>query len=122
MKAEELIALALKSAQEKGVIIKRGYIFDWSKDNNGLPFACNAIGSVLLYLGKADMARGGFHKEWSDKVCEALGEQHAWLWRFLHGWDYGNCLSFTVEEKGKEKVFYDEVSKNANKLALRWIK
>jgi hypothetical protein len=125
MKAEEIIEEALTAAQNRGIKIVRGAIFDW-RDNadpsrrGKMPCACNAVGAVLLHFGMQDLARGGFSEGWIEKLCGSLGTTWPWLWRFIHGWDYGSCLTVTYMEKGKERTAHDETSRDANRLALEW--
>lgn len=127
VKTEDVIEEALAAAKDRGVKIVRGAVFDWRDPGDPfkegeLPSACNAVGAVLLHFGLQHLARDGFHPGWIEKVCEALGATWPWLWRFNHGWDRGNCLSFTYTEKGKEHTAHDETSRDANRLALKWTK
>jgi hypothetical protein len=102
-------------------------VFDWrdpsdpSKEGR-LPAACNAVGALLLHFGLQELVRREFRKRWIDSLCEASSLTWPWLWRFSHGWDRGNCLSVTYTEGGKEKTTFDETSRDANRLAVKWTK
>lgn len=125
----ELISIALNYAKnELGIKIIRGYLFDWNNPIESkspkfekLPSKCNAIGALLLYYGNPIK---DFYPGWFDELCKTSELKPSWIWRFVHGWDYGNQLNFTFVDKEtkKERVETDRVSRDANKLALKWTK
>lgn len=126
MKIED-VEVALQAARDRGIRIVRGPVFDWRNSSDPfreseLPAACNAVGALLLHHGKQGLARQEFKPEWIEELCAVTGATWPWLWRFIHGWDYGNCLSVTFTEKGKEKTTFDDTSRDANRLAIKWTK
>jgi hypothetical protein len=126
MKTEDaIVTKALVFAQTLGVEIVRGPLFDWRWKGDlrqlakKYPSKCNAVGALLLYY---ELAQPGFKPGWIDELCEVSGIKPPWLWRFIHGWDYGNELTITYTDKdGKhEATEKDKVSRYANKLAKKW--
>jgi hypothetical protein len=123
MKPEDLVEVALKAAKKRGVKIVRGPVFNWcSPLNNETPLACNAIGALLLHFGLQNLVRDGFKTGWAGILCNTSGLTYPWILRFSHGWNHGNCLLITYIDNGKEKTSQDETSKNANKMASRWVR
>lgn len=118
MKAEDLIVEALEAAQDRGIHIIRGPVFDWCTPGDWhahreLPYACNAVGAILLILGKEQLVspETGFAPGWHRFVEEHLGVGSFWLWRFGQGFNGGYQITLTVEDKnGKEKILKDDVS------------
>ena len=118
MKAEDRIVEAILAAKARGVLIVRGPVFDWVHPDRvprELPYACNAIGAVLLALGKEQLVSPdvyvGFVPGWRKVIEEYLGVNDFWLWRFGSGFDQGNQITLTVVDKdGKERVRKDDVS------------
>jgi len=124
---EQFAVEALNSAKTKGLRICRGgVVFEFDADKK--PIACNGIGAMLLaanldHLVTAD----GFKGDWPEQFCNAIeGATTAWMWRFIHGFDYGNALTFTFQKKKEnsskvtEEVIRDKVSAWAVKLSKQF--
>jgi hypothetical protein len=126
-KAEDLIIAAVKNAKDKGVKIIRPVVFDWpgplgERKERVLPYACNATGAVLILLGKEQEFKDHFPLKWLDDIYEHLGVTAYWWSRFCMGWDCAKEITIiTVDDKKKEKVTKDKVSKMANKMAQQLI-
>jgi hypothetical protein len=114
MSAEDIILESIKVAQAKGVRIIRGPLFSWSAGE--LPDACDCFGAVLIAHGKAFR---DFPKGWLKELCEMLGKDVYWWWRFNYGFNQINTLILYREEKGQRIYFDDEVSLSAMRLAKR---
>lgn len=120
MKAEDRIIEALNVAKERGINIIRGPVFDWTTpgkwyDEREFPSACNAIGAVLLFLGKERLvgpdANNAFQIDWYKPIEEHLETNRAWLWRFCRGFDGGIQITLiTTDKNGKEKTIKDDAS------------
>lgn len=120
MKAEDRIIEAIRAAQARGIEIIRGPVFDWTTPGDWyahreLPYACNAVGAVLLFLDKEQMVSPdpnvGFTPGWHKLVEEHLGVNDFWIWRFNQGFNGGYQITLMVEDKnGKEKILKDDVS------------
>lgn len=80
------------------------------------------MGAVLLRHGLEGLVYPSFHSDWTNKLCAVLGADWAWVWRFEHGWNRGNILTFEATIKGtkKTKIIHDEVSQDADRLARQW--
>lgn len=132
MKPEDLVVAALQEAERAGVTIRRGTVFDWSRRQTSLcvrggslPSACNWLGAVLLFTNMVFLVGPeGFAATFLPEVLKVLDVDHGWVWRFSHGFDYGNCLNFTYTDKdGKDKkTVTDKLSLWANQLAKRVVK
>ena len=120
MKAEDRIVEAIEAARPRGIHIIRGPVLDWTTpgqwiSHRELPYACNAIGAVLLFLGKERLVSPdvyvGFTPGWRKVVEEHLEVNDFWLWRFGAGFNGGYQITLTVVDKeGKERVRKDDVS------------
>lgn len=126
MKAEDRIVEAIEAARARGIHIIRGPVFDWTTPGDWyahreLPYACNAVGAILLFLGKERLVSPDFPyfaPGWHKLVEEHLEVGSFWLWRFGAGFNGGYQITLTVEGKdGKEKTVKDDVS--ALGIALR---
>jgi hypothetical protein len=120
-KQELLIEDALQFAKAQGYSIIRRALFDWTTT----PVSCNAFGAILVKLGKAEQFKAGFPAEWRKWIVDYLEEDGFWIWKFAHGFDYGNELTIThVKKDGekKETVEVDKISRYANRLAIRQCK
>jgi hypothetical protein len=124
MSPEEVVLETLTWAKANNVKLIRGAIFNFC-DETASPYesrraavpACGALGAVLLKAGLENLCYDGFKLGWDERLRKLLGADRAWVWRFNHGWNRGNCLTFEVEEKGKTKIVKDEVSHWGDKLA-----
>jgi hypothetical protein len=121
VKAEDRIVEAIEAARARGIHIIRGPVFDWTTPGNWraprreLPYACNAVGAILLFLGKEQMVSPdvytGFAPGWHKLIEDHLGVTDFWLWRFGQGFNGGYQITLTVEGKnGKDKILKDDVS------------
>src|SRR5512137_1929601 len=127
MKPEAVILEALSFAKSQGCRILRGPIFDWCS-YAGYPHEsrlkdppdCNALGAVLLMNGQERLTYPDFKPGWDKKLCDLLGAEWGWVWRFSHGWNRGNILTFEATIKGEDKIIQDEVSRKADRLARQW--
>jgi len=50
-----------------------------------------------------------------------LGVELPWIWRFTHGFDYMNLLTFTVIENKKERIIKDPISKLAHRMGCQYV-
>lgn len=96
---ETIIEEAIQYAQQHGAKIVRGPVFNWCSQ----PLECNAIGAVLLKLGKEDLVKEEFVPGWMKTISEYLGEDSFWICKFVNGFDYGNKLTITHVKKKKNK-------------------
>ena len=126
MTPEQVVQGALEWAKAGGVRIIRGAFFDFC-GYSGYPNvklaeipACSALGAVLYKAGYDHLCYPAFKVGWDDTLRGLLGVDRSWLWRFMNGWDRGNCLTFEVEVKGETRIIHDDVSKYADKLARKW--
>ncbi len=121
MKAEDRIIEAIRAALKRGIHLTRGPVFDWCTPGNwraprrALPYSCNAIGAILLFLGKEQLVGPdvytGFAPGWHKVIENYLEVNMFWTWRFCAGFDGGYQITLTVVDKdGKEKVRKDDVS------------
>lgn len=127
MKAERLVTEAIQAAQARGIKIVRGAVFNWCDPQDPYkksipPSECNAIGAVLLALGKEQLLIDGFPPKWLDCVKAHLDVDDFWVWRFYHGFDRGNCLTFTYTKDGKDYESKDDVSCLGDRLARKLFK
>jgi hypothetical protein len=116
----QLIEDAIKEAKSKGIKITRGAQFNWCGGQNGMPSACDAIGAVLIKNGKA---APGFYKGWLWEMCQSLGTDTYWFWRFTMGWNYHQRIDLLLPDpKKKDKLMRvkDEVSRQGDDLAKRY--
>ncbi|HUV84911.1 MAG TPA: hypothetical protein VMV86_04330 [Methanosarcinales archaeon] len=132
MKPEELIEAAIIKARDKGITITRGAVFDWvegtypNSHKTTVPVSCNALGAVLIFLKKESLVSNGFNKNWLDPICEYIGENKFWIWKFVSGFNYGNLLYLTFFEDDKDKKkkkeinIKDDVSRIADRLAKKY--
>jgi hypothetical protein len=125
-KAETLIEEAIQYAQSRGVKIKRRAVFNWCANNNpydsqwaSYPIECNAIGAILLKLGKENLVKEEFTPGWMKEVSEYLEEDGFWIWKFVSGFDYGNKLTIThvKKKKGKDNKESTEFSDETDKVS-----
>jgi hypothetical protein len=111
---EAKILEALRAAQERGVRVIRGPVFDWCGSDAITPTACNAFGALLLHIGKEQMVGPDlrFQPGWFEELQRYLGVNDFWLWRFNQGFNGGYQLTLTQidKEKKKESVLKDKVS------------
>ena len=114
-KEEDLILDAINYAKAHGFNIIRQATFDRTQN----PICCNALGAILIKLGKDNMVDTSYDPQWIKLICAYLDKDMLWMFKFVQGFSYGNCLSFTYMDNGKEKTEHDDVSKWANKLALK---
>ena len=78
------------------------------------------MGAILIKLGKEDLVNNGFSKDWMKYICDYLGEQPFWIWRFVSGFDYGNQLILThAKQNDVEEEEKDKISRYGDKLANR---
>jgi hypothetical protein len=126
---ETLIEEAIQHAQSRGIqITGGGAIFDWCCHDNRYdshwataPISCNALGAVLLKLGKQNMAKEEFHPDWLPTVCQHLGVDPFWVNRFVLGFDYGTQVYLIVTKDGKDIRIKDDISPIGLKLARKYI-
>lgn len=133
---EQLIEEAILFAQSQGINISGGgAIFNWQQYDavNGSrwterPISCNAMGAILLKLGKENMAKESFNPEWYKIVCSYLGEDPFWLNRFVLGFDYGAKIKLIKISKDKktnkehESFEQDKASALGAKLANKFFR
>lgn len=130
-KTQQLIEEAISEAKERGVRIERRAVFDWVEwikypreyKRAEVPVACNAVGAVLLKMGKENCPT--FYPGWLDELCQYLDTDRWWLHRFYSGFAYGNRITLHIygkKEKGKKhkkKVEKDAVSRYGDDLARK---
>ena len=132
IKTQQLIEEAIEEAKIRGIRIERRAVFDWVEwikypyeyKKAETPVACNAIGAVLLKMGKEGLTYPIFVPGWLDELCEYLDTDRWWLHRFSMGFAYGNRLTLHIygkKEKGKKRVEKDDVSRYGDDLAKRVI-
>jgi hypothetical protein len=131
---ETLIEEAIKFARDKGIQINRGgAVFNWCKHNTNndsswsvYPVSCNALGAILIKLGKENLVKEEFDPSWLKAVCDYLNVDPFWLNRFVHGFDYGTQITLIrvteVDKKKKETPELDKISQMGLKLANRYAK
>jgi len=128
MTREEKIRTAIKQAQEKGIKIARGPLFDWTKPNpNGgwpidsgeLPTACDIMGAMLLYAEAATK----FKHDWK-LMAKTFKVDGAWLYRFHIGSSIGNQILIEKENKTTKKKYKepDQVCKLGLKLGKEYVR
>jgi len=130
-KTESLIEEAILYAKSRGVRIHRGggAVFDWCIRESAYrcrmadyPVACDAIGAVLLKMGKEDMVKTNFQSGWLDEVCQYLGVNPFWVYRFCIGFDVGHQIIITKITKDKKEITErEETSSFGIKLATRYV-
>lgn len=127
---ETLIEEAIEYAKQRGVKIVRRTLCDWCIHDNGYdshwasyPIACNALGAILLKLGKENLAKESFDPDWLKVICFYLDKDPFWVSRFVSGFDYANEITLIhVKKKEDKKVEtheFDKVSRYGNKLARK---
>ena len=127
---ETLIEEAIIYAKQHGVKIVRRAIFNWCAHDNHYdshwstyPIECNALGAILLKIGKENLVKGSFDPSWLKVICDYLDKEPFWVCKFVNGFDYANELTIThVKKKDDKKVESDEidkVSRYGNKLARK---
>lgn len=85
------------------------------------PVSCDAIGAVLLKMGREDLVRDGFQSGWLKIVCNYLGVDPFWIYRFCVGFDYGHQIMITkVGKDKKEKTEKEDISAFGIKLAYKY--
>ena len=125
-KPEQLIEDAIIFAQQKGLKINRGgSVFDRCVDGKKVdyPISCNAIGAILIKLGREDLVNNGFNPQWIKIICAYLEVEPFWINRFILGFDYGaqvtlirhDCFLGEVKEN-------DKISAFGSKLAKKYVK
>ena len=115
-KADQLIEEALIEAKSSGInIIAGGALFHWGVDFNLV--GCDAFGAVLIKMGEA---KPGFPKDWLKRLCDYLGEDTYWFWRFNIGFAYGNHFYFIVEKDGKVSYVKDKISDIGVKIRKKY--
>jgi len=121
---ELLIEEAIIHAKSRGIRINKGAMFNWCGTTESQdPIACNAIGAVLLAMGKENLARNGFQKGWLDLVCDYLGVNAFWIYRFCIGFDSGHQILISKTTKDKKEITEkEEISSNGIKLASKYTK
>lgn len=126
---EQLIEDALIFTKGQGIAIRGGgAVFDWQKYDpiNGSqwldkPAACNAIGAILLFLGKESFVKDSFNPEWIKIVSSYLNEEPFWINRFVLGFDYSAKVNVIKTSKDKtESVEQDKASLLGIKLANKY--
>jgi hypothetical protein len=113
---------ALLEVESKGIKIIRGPQFNWCGGHDGLPSACDAIGAVLIKEGKV---APGFPKGWLWEVCQLIGVDTYWFWKFTMGWNYRQRIDLLLPDprrKGKFMKVKDSISRAADDLARRYVK
>ena len=122
--SENLIEEAIQYAKANGVRIVSGPVFNWCDHNlhrmSTTPITCNALGAVLLKLGKEHLVKESFDPSWLNVICKYLGVADYWIMRFVLGFDYGNQVWIISMKGDKEIKTKDDVSCTAIKLALKY--
>jgi hypothetical protein len=120
---KRIIEEALDWAVTNGYqIVRGGCCVRWGEYG---AIGCNALGAVLLRVGSANLVGPmGFDPCWLDCLSTILGTNANWISRFVHGFDYGNELSFSFQENlsDKEEVIKEKVSTYGAKLARKYFK
>jgi|GEM_PF-7130580 hypothetical protein len=128
-KTESLIEEAILYAKGRGLRINRGgAVFNWCIRDSvyschmaDYPVACDAIGAVLLKMGREDLVRNGFQKGWLKIVCDYLNVDPFWVYRFCIGFDSGHQILITKTKDKKETVEKEEVSYLGVRLANKYV-
>lgn len=127
---KQIIEKALEAAIDNGLIINRGgAVLNWCDWNvvkpmqitpnlAKKPVACNAMGAILLFIGKECFVspKTGFDPSWIKEICQYLNVDYGWLWRFNNGFDYGNEIIFIR----KDEHIADKISVFGNNLAKKY--
>jgi hypothetical protein len=115
MTPESIIEHALIDAKAQGLsILGGGAMFEW-KDEKVI--GCDAIGAVLLHFNLAKM---GFPQGWLNQVCNLLGIDYYWFWRFCRGFDHGTTIEIITKHGKKEKITKDSISKLGVELRQKY--
>lgn len=104
MNKQDFIRKACLEAKAKGIKLHRGPWFDLV---GGTPYACCAIGAVLLTDKDFKFAEDPSHPGYTKRACQILEVDAGWLVRFWMGFDRGHHVTL-VHDKDKESK--DEVS------------
>ncbi len=136
--ARQMVEAAIEFAVRNGVPLIRGpAILSWcgaqktpgdSPELAKYPTGCSAIGAVLLAAGKERLAGpDGFNPDWLEQLCAILGADRTWVWRFCHGFDYGNELKFSIQKENGTlesdgDIVAEKVSAYGAKLARKVFK
>ena len=127
---ESLIEEAIIYAKSRGVRINRGgAIFNWCIQESpykcctsDYPITCDAIGAVLLKMGKENLAHNKFQKGWLKEVCDYLNVDPFWIYRFCIGFDIGHqILIIKLTKDKKEKFEKEEISYIGIRLANKYV-
>ena len=105
------IELAIDHCLSRGIHLVRGPIFDLT--SRGI-VACGWDGAVLIHHRKEECYP---HPGWLKVLCEILGENTYWTWRFNYGFNQGRAIQVYREVKGQQIWFDDEVSSEGSRLA-----
>jgi hypothetical protein len=123
-KPEKIIEEALIHVRSKGIhIIMGGAMYNWC-DASGkmaeIPTACDAFGAVMIHHG---IAQPDFPKGWMKQLCEILGTNGWWLWRFNMGFAHRNPVTFLKKDERSKKwiEIADDVSPVGIKLSKRYV-
>jgi len=111
MKAkEDLVVEAIRFAQDLGVKIKPGAVFDWTLDKSyprkrndaELPTTCNWSGAVLLMLGYRRSNPLPWNSVEKYLNNNASSKDQYWSHRFHIGFDCGYQMLIYSEGDGKD--------------------
>lgn len=111
MNKQELIRNACLAAKAKGIKLHRGA---WFNMVGGSPYACCAIGALLLSDENFKFAEDPTNPGYVKKACQILECDPHWLQRFWMGFDRGHQVML-VNDKDKETK--DEVAMFGLQLA-----
>jgi len=121
MTIHDIIDQALHEAKQRGlVILRNGAMYSWCKPDStwsDTPTACCALGAVLIFHKKA---KPGFSRGWYKDLCDILGVDTYWFWRFWQGFNNGCPLKIIIQKDGKDIEVEDKVSKIGVKLAKKY--
>lgn len=111
---DDILELSIAYCRTRGITIVRGPCFDNAQGVR----ACNWAGAVLLYYSVDD---GHLRPGWLRKLCDVLGKDTYWFWRFNYGFNQGRALQIYTEEGGKRVWHTDKVSESGSDLAHRYL-
>lgn len=123
MKSQSIqIEEALVFARDKGLEITRRGVFNWcqkgKKEFLDIPCSCNALGAILFFLGKENLAKYNFDPSWLITIKNHLGVDDFWLFKFNAGFENGKEL-LLIHEKYEERCAIGIMGKS---LANRYVK